>query len=63
MTLAMTDDGIPLSHPPAPILVLKCNYKAVWPIHHSNYENSIRLQTAPKRTLSRFSIKAESAAF
>ena len=35
--VAMTDDdGIPLSHLSAPILVLKCSYKAVWPIRRLN---------------------------
>ena len=29
--------GTPLSHLPAPILALKCNYKAVWPIRRLNY--------------------------
>ena len=36
MSIVVTS-GIPLSHLPAPILVLKCNYKAVWPIRRLNY--------------------------
>ena len=53
-TKIVVTSGIPLSHLPAPILVLKCSYKAVWPIRRLNYVFASTVGVGLKATASGF---------